>query len=962
MWSFVNLPRPIIFIFGVLTFFVLIACVPDALAVSNPTIKGKIIFQDTFEGTLSNWTLSQVGTGNSAITSLTRNYVGAKSLAIQYTNGGSNYVVAAKDISTTSTDTATKVFFYDDGDSTLGTMFETRDRAKVNGTGLGVITDLAVCPACNPSHYAIRINSLQGTSDSGIARAVGWHVFEMRTNGTGTTAWIDGNELAKRNTSQTTLGLVQFVSTWGLTSTAFYDEIKILDSTARAACQTTVADTFQNLSKWTIAESYSHNTISFGGTNSVFHKMGAGSGYDLMTYVLCTPTQGKVSIDFYDDMTNKGTLFAIYSDDVEQNPSADLLGVGVWSNFNDKNTYLSDGDTYKYRVTNNFSPANSTIPTGIKRKQGWHKLELFSTPVGAFGRIDGINLTSLNGKKHDQGFTYNINTDPNFMATGIKSVGIVSTYNSTGMNYFANLRFEPIPTFTYTNTDASMRDLSFEISKYFIKQYPKSVQPSFYTDILKSYEPPLSTWPAHILSQEYNHMISVALVLAYDYRKNGDTTSLNEAIDLFKYVIPLAPEIIHCNSTPILMANYVTASKLLWDKLDTPTKRAARDLIFTEGNFWRDVVFDDATNNSCTNPWYGSRKRLPFIHTISATNFDDMNSAARDNAWTSAFFNLAGSFSPIILQDKNRAKDYRTLGEILAYHSLDRAGDPGFGIHPAATNEGTIPASATILDNYNMPLWSNPNPFYMFTTVQQIARGMVLNDLKPSTNFTTNYFHNWKNVVPRAEVFIDYSTLRGKSGAEITEVYQPNFESYDHYGKGSQYEDLAVQVDTLAALSKLPETQTGLSNATYKNRLFNMLRYEYYTQQGFPREPWYPSGIDPEGRMVDNFTAINTTVGPMDGWGAFVHASVSNGVVLPNTHHLAMVVNGVVALDHVYASLFLDPTFVADITSGDLNGDKSISIGDAPTVFQNYGKVNATSDLNLDGQVNNLDFRSLWQF
>lgn len=751
-------------------------------------------------------------------------------------------------------------------------------------------------------------------------------------------------------------------------ATAFF--IKVSPSFG-AVCQSTVADTFTNLDKWTITTVGTGNTATVGtffSRQAMKQTYIDGTGYVLTVYDLCTPTHGTVIIDFYDDYTTankqKGTLISIGN-----NINTEFIGIGVWSTLYP--------DHYSYRVNNTLiTKENDTLTTGIKRTAGWHRFELVSTPVGAYAKIDGINLTSNNGKKSTEGFTYNINTNTGFTTSGIKTVNIGSVWSLTGNNYYSNLRFTALPGFTYTQTNTSMADLAFTIAKYYLTQYPNSGSVSFYDTIIDSYVNP--TIEKHFLAQEYNHFVIVAALKAYDYIKTGNATSLTQALNLFNEVSNTYSVWQHCNTTPYVLKNYILTARLLWNNLTSVQKTIFRDNILAEGRFWLNVNLDASTNDACTNPWQyiadrpNYRDHLPFQRPISDSVVAYMNSATRDNGWVSGFFKNAAELGMLKENSTTDATQFLQLAEIQAYHSFVVAGNPGYGIHPIFPSEGTIPAVQNLLTNNNNPtVWANPNPFYTYITAMQISHGFLPQLAQSNLVFSSNYFHNWSAAIGRAETFMDFTTWRAKSSIELTGglYYRPcnpcstpdaggANTGFDLFGKGHQNEDLSVQASTLAALSVLPGASTGLTQATYSTRLFNLLKYEYYTLGGYPRNPWYPDGTK-NGLVVDNVLQSTTTVAPMDGWGTWVP---TQGTVTP-TSHLNLVINGVVAMEHLWAALFLQPTTIC-IVRTDANCDSYTGKTDFGTMTTNWQKVytagdKTKGDFTLNNKVNSLDF-GLW--
>jgi hypothetical protein len=643
-------------------------------------------------------------------------------------------------------------------------------------------------------------------------------------------------------------------------------------------------------SHWTLEATMSGNVNNWGTYNN---KSGLQQvytnpeGYNMATLELCTPAHGVFSISFYDDYDpakpSKGTAVAVGNALNNQ-----IVGVGVWTDMTDK---------YMYRVHNTYSPQNNTISTGIKRTRGWHKFELISTPVGTYGRIDDINLTWLPGKKTAEGFTYNINIDSGFNQSGVARVKIVSTWALPGNNTYAELHFTPLESFKWNNSLTSMADLSNTIAQYFFKQYPYAKSMSFYRDILAAYRTPgnPSYNQRHTLTQEFNHLSGMAMLLGYDYRTTGNRESLNYAKEMIAYVAEHYSEWQGSNTGPYTGISLITAARLIWDSLDSKLQISITSLVLNEGRFFLMVNLNDPLLAPIsTNPWGSTRNHLPFQRPISESVQSLMNSATRDNAWVACFYRLAADFPQIASGYPEDARNFRTMSDIIAYHSLTRVSDPAYGIHPLFPKEGTISVSRTILDNYNMPtVWSNPNPFYSYLTVELLAKGLLLSMANGNLNITPEYTHNWKPVLDSAEKYIEFATNRSKSGLEsIPAPYQPAGSTYELYGKGSQTEDFSTAIAAFGAGSVLPAEKTHLDQNYYQQKLFNELKYEFYTLGGYPREPWFANGTR-DGAAITMEQAKQIQVGPMDGWTGSIH--------------LNMIIDSVIAINHIFNSLMLNP-------------------------------------------------------
>ena len=90
----------------------------------------------------------------------------------------------------------------------------------VTDAGLGVMSSRYA------NSYALRVNSVAGTLDTGIARSPGWHLLELIVTPSGTYGKIDNRLLAGFNPSQSSAAQIDLVSTWGLPGQAVFDSLR----------------------------------------------------------------------------------------------------------------------------------------------------------------------------------------------------------------------------------------------------------------------------------------------------------------------------------------------------------------------------------------------------------------------------------------------------------------------------------------------------------------------------------------------------------------------------------------------------------------------------------------------------------------------------------------------------------------------------------------------------------------
>src|SRR3989344_2796117 len=183
-----------------------------------------IVEVEHFDDDLSRWQIEQ-GNGNQATVTTLNSYEGRGALLLDYQNPTTS-VSAKKELYVVS-NVLFRVFFYDDM-TNLGTLFGVSKAEK--GAGIGVVS------SAYSNTYAIRVNT--DTIDSTFARTKGWHLFEIIVTNNGTYFKID-NEIPYRNSAPISnpflleVNTVKFVSTWGLTGQARYDELTVVKANTR---------------------------------------------------------------------------------------------------------------------------------------------------------------------------------------------------------------------------------------------------------------------------------------------------------------------------------------------------------------------------------------------------------------------------------------------------------------------------------------------------------------------------------------------------------------------------------------------------------------------------------------------------------------------------------------------------------------------------------------------------------
>lgn len=188
-----------------------------------------VLFQDDFETTqLTNWQIHQAG-GNYAETSPDRSQTGSRSLRLHYT--GNDYLSVKHNMPSEQTGIV-RAWFFDDMDTSLGTVLVLRDKNDTHRTHIGVNTSVF------PNHYYYRLDDT--VYNSQITRSQGWHKFEIVSTPKGTYGKIDGLPIACKNKplcssehyiqvnhAQKNFYTIDFVSTWGLASDAYFDNVQV---------------------------------------------------------------------------------------------------------------------------------------------------------------------------------------------------------------------------------------------------------------------------------------------------------------------------------------------------------------------------------------------------------------------------------------------------------------------------------------------------------------------------------------------------------------------------------------------------------------------------------------------------------------------------------------------------------------------------------------------------------------
>lgn len=184
-----------------------------------------VILDEHFDSDLSQWTIMMEEAPDDIRITGTPAYLGDGAVTLDYQNP-EKYLYLRRNFSS-STDILVRIFFYDNLDSTLGSIIEITDSAETYETALGLVTSLF------PDTYAIRINTFADTKDTGIPRSEGWHMFEFIVTASGTYAKIDNTMVTESNPLQTDAGAVHIVATWELTGETAYDELSVVKADTR---------------------------------------------------------------------------------------------------------------------------------------------------------------------------------------------------------------------------------------------------------------------------------------------------------------------------------------------------------------------------------------------------------------------------------------------------------------------------------------------------------------------------------------------------------------------------------------------------------------------------------------------------------------------------------------------------------------------------------------------------------
>jgi hypothetical protein len=312
---------------------------------------------DGFESGLGGWALT-----GTATTTTSPVYEGSAALLLDYQG---NYASASRSFAS-ATNLRARVYFYDNGDQTLGTVFQLGGSGSpINcgsqtapywlqpNTALGVKTDVS------GSYYIVRVNcgtvvgsngmfvaeeTKPGQAPVPVPRKNGWHLFELLVTPAGTYARIDDREIAHSNPGQIDATSVAFGSSWGLTGQAVYDGLSI-----QAGYQ----------SGKSLFLSYTDPNGP--NENAVYLSRSFEPAQNILARTF-----------FYDTMDSSlGTLFMVMD-----SSGAWQTGLGVVTN-------VTNAD-YTIRINSASGMSDTTIP----RSAGWHMFEIIVTDRGAYAKID----------------------------------------------------------------------------------------------------------------------------------------------------------------------------------------------------------------------------------------------------------------------------------------------------------------------------------------------------------------------------------------------------------------------------------------------------------------------------------------------------------------------------------------------------------------------------------------------
>lgn len=196
-----------------------------------------IPFRDRFDDNFNGWQDLSDPSSDNSITSQhdqNYNYAGGGSLKLHFTD--TSKAVKLEKAFSPSTNIVARVFFYDNMQPALGTMFVVKEDANTF-TGLGVRDD------GNHHTYTIRTSGPSGGNfyDTYFPRSLGWHIFDIIVTTTGTYAKVDNflirteddrgddpyHKPPRINADQKSASLIDFVATWGFTGDSYYDELTV---------------------------------------------------------------------------------------------------------------------------------------------------------------------------------------------------------------------------------------------------------------------------------------------------------------------------------------------------------------------------------------------------------------------------------------------------------------------------------------------------------------------------------------------------------------------------------------------------------------------------------------------------------------------------------------------------------------------------------------------------------------
>ncbi len=416
----------------------------------------------------------------------------------------------------------------------------------------------------------------------------------------------------------------------------------------------------------------------------------AASRKALVRYVPATRTEGRVSVWFYDTGTNDTSLWVSVIDGTELVPyvqdPANGQRYNVAVGFRPRGSGLNpppNPNTYFLRTDVDYQGEQPYFDTGIQRSVGWHHVEVWVTPSGAFARLDGQSLLQLSHNPY---------------LTRFGSVWLATT-DGTSALYFDDVQVRTLP---------SVAAQEFGVVDRYVTMYAGRDMSALV---------PCSCSGGGNSRTPLMHM---AMGYALRYHRSCRTSDLDRAIAYLQDVLDSYPCWQQRWTSAAFVAFTGMTAWLIWDALSQSQRQAVYAMFTAE-----DAHFvDDCTPDPSNLEGY---VHCPYVSGTAANNWD---SKAEENAWASFFYAMAANMfasAPDVAKWRSRA---------LA------AGRNTFTTGGAGETTRTVNGSAGAVDYFLVNNHgAHPNSFYTGASLQLLDSAMLPYALT-GTPIPSDLYHN----------------------------------------------------------------------------------------------------------------------------------------------------------------------------------------------------------------------------